>query len=188
MECEQSVLTVIFSCSFSDTLVRKSGLLDNDNIVVSRKANSYVLTAVVQTKENKRTYNSAKKLNGAEAMLKKAGVGESILLLNSWLRWVISVSTSCFKSPKTNRFRRIHFAEGVSLSAMRTRSQQAATENAPEVTVINKSKSNQIAPTPTNLHVSINQHLNYFHLHEQICCWVEPKQIRKPPQHRSPNC
>lgn len=57
--------------------MRKSGLLDNDNIVVSRKANSYVLTAVVQTKENKRTYNAAKKLNGAEAMLKKAGAGES---------------------------------------------------------------------------------------------------------------
>lgn len=76
-------LTMISSSRihFADNLVRKSGLLDNDNIVVSRKANSYVLTAVLQTKENnKRTYNSAKKLNGAEAMLKNAGVGKSMYL------------------------------------------------------------------------------------------------------------
>lgn len=44
-----------------------SGLLENDDIVVSRRANSYVFTAVA-----KKTYQP-KKANGLEAMLRKAG-------------------------------------------------------------------------------------------------------------------
>lgn len=44
-----------------DATKSQSGLLENDDIIVSRRANSYVFTAV------------AKKNNGPEAMLKKAG-------------------------------------------------------------------------------------------------------------------
>lgn len=50
-------------------LLEKSGLLENDDIVVSRKDNSYVFTAVV-----KKPFNP-KKANGVEQMLKKAGAG-----------------------------------------------------------------------------------------------------------------
>lgn len=46
---------------FIDDAKSQSGLLENDDIIVSRRANSYVFTAV------------AKKGNGPEAMLKKAG-------------------------------------------------------------------------------------------------------------------
>lgn len=54
----------------SDSAVNSSGLLENDNIVVSRKDNCYIFSAVV-----KKPF-STRKLNGAETMLKKAGAGK----------------------------------------------------------------------------------------------------------------
>lgn len=63
---------LFFVNSQTDKPLKHSGLLENDDIVVSRRANSYVLTAVAKTK----TYNS-KKANGLETMLKKAGAGNS---------------------------------------------------------------------------------------------------------------
>lgn len=62
--------------NFIDKTLKQSGLLENDDIVVSRRANSYVLTAVAKTK----TYNS-KKTNGLENMLKKAGAGNLIFFI-----------------------------------------------------------------------------------------------------------
>lgn len=72
---------------FSEKILKQSGLLENDDIVVSRKDNSYVLTAVP-----KKTYTAAKKINGAQAMLNKAGAGTKLifrktlfnLYFNSW--------------------------------------------------------------------------------------------------------
>lgn len=61
----------VFGHILTDKTLKQSGLLENDDIVVSRRANSYVLTAVAKTK----FYNS-KKANGLETMLKKAGAGE----------------------------------------------------------------------------------------------------------------
>lgn len=53
--------------------LKQSALLENEDIIVSRRANSYVLTAVTKGK----TYQaSAKKANGVEKMLKKAGAGK----------------------------------------------------------------------------------------------------------------
>lgn len=56
----------------SDPL-KNDGLLENDDIVVSRRANSYVLTAVGS---KTKTYNPKLKTNGMETMLKKAGAGK----------------------------------------------------------------------------------------------------------------
>lgn len=76
--------SLFFSISFLGTILlgfifksrtdqlKLSGLLENDDIVVSRRANSYVLTAVGKTK----VHNTKLRANGLETMLKKAGAGK----------------------------------------------------------------------------------------------------------------
>lgn len=64
--------------------LKLSGLLENDNIVVSRRANSYVLTSVGSGSGGassgggggkKKLHNTKLRANGLETMLKKAGAG-----------------------------------------------------------------------------------------------------------------
>lgn len=58
--------------------LKLSGLLENDNIVVSRRANSYVLTSVgaAGAGVKKKLHNVKQRANGLETMLKKAGAGK----------------------------------------------------------------------------------------------------------------
>lgn len=60
--------------------LKLSGLLENDDIVVSRRANSYVLTSVGSGGSSvvtgkKKLHNTKLRANGLETMLKKAGAG-----------------------------------------------------------------------------------------------------------------
>lgn len=60
--------------------LKASGLLENDDIVVSRRANSYVLTSVgsggsSNVAGKKKLHNTKLRSNGLETMLKKAGAG-----------------------------------------------------------------------------------------------------------------
>lgn len=62
--------------SADDEAVSNSGLLESEDIVVSRKDNCYVLTAIAKKPQN------TKKINGAETLLKRAGAGMS----SSWAK------------------------------------------------------------------------------------------------------
>lgn len=59
--------------------LKLSGLLENDNIVVSRRANSYVLTSVgAGGAAKKKPHIVKQRANGLETMLKKAGAGNRL--------------------------------------------------------------------------------------------------------------
>lgn len=80
------VCAFLFLC-FVKSLIRpvdplkSSGLLENDDIVVSRRANSYVLTSGSGSGSGsgvagkKKLHNTKLRANGLETMLKKAGAG-----------------------------------------------------------------------------------------------------------------
>lgn len=97
----------------------KSGLLENDDIVVSRRANSYVLTAVGKTK-----LHNLKKANGLEKMLKKAGAGNC--LESDKIHQFFTLQF--FQTQFTNSFVFFSkFSEGITITPVR-RSQNAASD------------------------------------------------------------
>lgn len=153
---------IFFFCNFSISFFfvefltdksLKSGLLENDDIVVSRRANSYVLTAVAKTK-----IHNLKKANGLETMLKKAGAGNYKI---SFFNFKIRIDCLLKKTDKNflvffhlknlmnfdcllimeNFFSK--FTEGVTISPVK-RSQNAAsdTEKEADISFISTSTQN----------------------------------------------
>lgn len=153
--------------------LKLSGLLENDDIVVSRRANSYVLTSVGSAGNSssaagkKKLHNTKLRSNGLETMLKKAGAGNFNMFSAS--------STNCpFKIDDCKLCVCGHFyfisssADGITVTAIRNRSQNLTSD---------AEKEADISFIPTSIHSILHNILLLLklilsHLIEIVLKWT----------------